>query len=151
MTATWSGFFPSGPADRTRHRVSLKRPCVTSSNAHTLWRTPVISRLFTLQPNTGQRCARATVHGSTACPWIPREPCKHDSNRSNCARCRTTVLPQSLSDPASQIRSWLAEAEAGRWQAWWQLTYYLMLTPESRAFGERTRLFRHRHAGMGRG
>ncbi len=44
--------------------------------------------------------------------------------------------PPIASNPASQIRSWLAEAEAGRWQAWWQLSYYLMLTPESRAFGE---------------
>ena len=44
--------------------------------------------------------------------------------------------PPIAADPASQILTWLAEAEAGRWQAWWQLTYYLMLTPESRAFGD---------------
>ncbi len=44
--------------------------------------------------------------------------------------------PPIAPDPAGQIHAQLAEAEAGRWQAWWQLTYYLMLTPESRAFGD---------------
>ena len=44
--------------------------------------------------------------------------------------------PPIAPDPAGQIRARLAEAEAGRWRAWWQLTYYLMLTPESRAFGD---------------
>jgi len=44
--------------------------------------------------------------------------------------------PPIAPDPAGQILARLAEAEAGRWQAWWQLTYYLMLTPDSRAFGD---------------
>jgi hypothetical protein len=44
--------------------------------------------------------------------------------------------PPISPDPASQVLTQLAEAEAGRWQAWWQLTYYLMLTPESRGFGD---------------
>jgi hypothetical protein len=43
--------------------------------------------------------------------------------------------PPIAPDPAGQVRAKLAEAEAGAWQAWWQLTCYLMLTPESRAFG----------------
>jgi hypothetical protein len=43
------------------------------------------------------------------------------------------IPPPIAPDPASLILARLAEAEAGRWQAWWQLTYYLMLTPESRA------------------
>ena len=32
--------------------------------------------------------------------------------------------PPIAPDPAGQILALLAEAEAGRWQAWWQLTYY---------------------------
>jgi hypothetical protein len=44
-----------------------------------------------------------------------------------------SIPPPILPDPASQVLARLAEAEAGRWQAWWQLTYYLMLTPKSRA------------------
>jgi hypothetical protein len=43
--------------------------------------------------------------------------------------------PPIAPDPAGQVRAKLAEAEAGAWQVWWQLTCYLMLTPESRAFG----------------
>ena len=43
------------------------------------------------------------------------------------------LQPPIVPDPASEVLARLAEAEAGRWQAWWQLTYYLMLTPESRA------------------
>jgi hypothetical protein len=43
--------------------------------------------------------------------------------------------PPLVTDLSNQILTRLAEAEAGRWQAWWQLTYYLMLTPESRGFG----------------
>ena len=44
--------------------------------------------------------------------------------------------PPIAPDPASEVLTRLAEAEAGRWEAWWQLTYYLMLTPESPAFGD---------------
>ena len=44
-----------------------------------------------------------------------------------------SIPPPIVPDPASQVLARLAEAEAGRWQAWWQLTYYLMLTPKSRA------------------
>ena len=43
--------------------------------------------------------------------------------------------PPIAPDPAAQVLARLGEAESGRWQAWWQLTYYLMLTPESRGFG----------------
>ena len=43
--------------------------------------------------------------------------------------------PPIAPDPPAKFCARLAEAEAGRWQAWWQLTYYLMLTPKSRAFG----------------
>jgi hypothetical protein len=41
--------------------------------------------------------------------------------------------PPIAPNPASRVLARLAEAEAGRWQAWWQLTYDLMLTPKSRA------------------
>ena len=44
-----------------------------------------------------------------------------------------SIPPPIVPDPASKVLAQLAEAEAGRWQAWWQLTYYLMLTPKSRA------------------
>ena len=44
-----------------------------------------------------------------------------------------SIPPPIVPDPANQVLARLAEAEAGRWQAWWQLTYYLMLTPKSRA------------------
>ena len=44
--------------------------------------------------------------------------------------------PPIAPDPAAQVLARLEEAEGGRWQAWWQLTYYLMLTPESRGFGD---------------
>jgi hypothetical protein len=42
--------------------------------------------------------------------------------------------PPIAPDPGAQVLARLAESEGGRWQAWWQLTYYLMLTPESRGF-----------------
>ena len=58
------------------------------------------------------------------------------NSRSNCARWKTTALPRSRPTRPAKFCARLAEAEAGRWQAWWQLTYYLMLTPESRAFGD---------------
>ena len=87
-------------------------------------------------PSAGQRCARATVH------WF--DGVRLDSPGAVQAREQQEQLralqndrpPPIASNPASQILSWLAEAEAGRWQAWWQLSYYLMLTPESRAFGD---------------
>jgi hypothetical protein len=44
--------------------------------------------------------------------------------------------PPIAPDPVTQILTRLTEAEAGRWQAWCQLTYYLMLTSESRDFGD---------------
>lgn len=44
-----------------------------------------------------------------------------------------SIPPPIVPDPASKVLAQLAEAEGGRWQAWWQLTYYLMLTPQSRA------------------
>ncbi len=44
--------------------------------------------------------------------------------------------PPIAADPAGEVLARLAEAEGGRWQAWWPLTYYLMLTPESRGFGD---------------
>jgi hypothetical protein len=44
-----------------------------------------------------------------------------------------SIPPPIVPDPASKVLAQLAEAEAGRWQAWWQLTYYLMLAPKSRA------------------
>ena len=49
---------------------------------------------------------------------------------------KNDLPPLIAPDPGGQIRARLAEAEAGSWQAWWQLTHYLMLTPESRAFGD---------------
>ena len=44
--------------------------------------------------------------------------------------------PPITPDPASQVLARLEEAETGRWQVWWQVTYYLMLTPESSAFSD---------------
>jgi hypothetical protein len=44
--------------------------------------------------------------------------------------------PPIAADPASEIIALLADGEAGKWKAWWQLTYYLALTPESRSFGD---------------
>jgi hypothetical protein len=43
--------------------------------------------------------------------------------------------PPIAPDLADKILAQLAEAETGRWQAWWQLTRYLTLTPKSRGFG----------------
>jgi hypothetical protein len=39
-------------------------------------------------------------------------------------------------DPQGRIRALLAEAESGRWQAWWHVTVMLGLTPTSRGFGD---------------
>jgi hypothetical protein len=44
--------------------------------------------------------------------------------------------PPIAPDPAAQVLARLAEAEGGHWQAWWQLTYYMMLAPESRGFAD---------------
>jgi hypothetical protein len=44
--------------------------------------------------------------------------------------------PPLVPDLSNQILARLAEAEAGRWQAWWELTCYLLLTPESRGWGD---------------
>ena len=72
-----------------------------------------------------------------------------DSSDAAQARARQEQLralendrpPPIAPDPAAQILARLEEAEGGRWQAWWQLTYYLMLTPESRGFGDDTDYF----------
>jgi hypothetical protein len=42
--------------------------------------------------------------------------------------------PPIAPDPASQILARLTEAEAGRWQAWWPLTYYLMLSVRPKSY-----------------
>jgi hypothetical protein len=39
-------------------------------------------------------------------------------------------------DPPKRVRTLLADAEAGRWQAWWHLTLVMALTPKSRGFGD---------------
>lgn len=39
-------------------------------------------------------------------------------------------------DPSKSVRALLTDAEAGRWQAWWQLTLVLALTPKSRGYGD---------------
>lgn len=58
------------------------------------------------------------------------------------SRALKNELPPPIApDPASEVRALLAEAEAGRWQAWWQLTHYLLLTPESRVFGSEFNYF----------
>jgi hypothetical protein len=44
--------------------------------------------------------------------------------------------PPLVTDLSNQILARLAEAEDGRWQAWWRLTCYLQLTPQSRAGGD---------------
>jgi hypothetical protein len=44
------------------------------------------------------------------------------------------IRPPIAPDPAAEIHARLVEAESGRWQAWSQLTYFLTLTPQSRAF-----------------
>lgn len=46
--------------------------------------------------------------------------------------------PPIENDPAGRIRLLLAEAEAGRWEAWWQMTCFLAVTPKSRGFGDET-------------
>jgi hypothetical protein len=49
--------------------------------------------------------------------------------------------PPIVADPAGKVVALLTDAESGKWKAWWQLTYYLMLTPESRTFGDETEYF----------
>jgi hypothetical protein len=49
--------------------------------------------------------------------------------------------PPIATDRANQVLMRLSEAEAGRWQAWWGLTLYLMLTSKSRGFGNETEYF----------
>ena len=44
--------------------------------------------------------------------------------------------PPLAPDLSERILALLAEAESGRWQAWWQLTCHLKLTPESRGWGD---------------
>jgi hypothetical protein len=44
--------------------------------------------------------------------------------------------PPIAANPAAQVVARLDEAEGGRWQAWWQMTCYLTLTPESRGLGD---------------
>lgn len=76
--------------------------------------------------------ARATP---SACVSIPRK--SHAREQQARLRAWKNDRPPPIAvDPAGQILARLEEAEAGRWQAWWQLTYYSMLTPESRAFGD---------------
>ncbi len=43
--------------------------------------------------------------------------------------------PPLAPDLSERTLALLVEAESGRWQGWWQLTCYLQLTPESRAWG----------------
>jgi hypothetical protein len=58
--------------------------------------------------------------------------------------------PPIAPDPVGRILVLLGEAEAGRWQAWWQLTLFLMLTPESRTFGDELNYFIAAMAGWGK-
>jgi hypothetical protein len=44
--------------------------------------------------------------------------------------------PPLAPDLSKRILALLVEAESGRWQAWWQLTCHLKLTPESRGWGD---------------
>ncbi|WP_315750681.1 MULTISPECIES: hypothetical protein [unclassified Bradyrhizobium] len=47
-------------------------------------------------------------------------------------------LPPPIENPAGRIRSLLTEAESGRWEAWWQMTCFLAVTPKGRGFGDET-------------
>jgi len=49
--------------------------------------------------------------------------------------------PPLVPDLSDQIFVRLAEAEAGRWQSWWQLTSLLNLTPDSRGWGNELHYF----------
>ena len=51
-------------------------------------------------------------------------------------RALANARPPLVSDLPGEIELKLADAEKGRWQAWWQLTCYLKLTPESRGWGD---------------
>lgn len=42
--------------------------------------------------------------------------------------------PPIETDPAGRIRRLLGEVETGRWEAWWEMTVILLLTPKSRSF-----------------
>jgi len=44
------------------------------------------------------------------------------------------IPPPIASDPVAKVEELLAEAEAGRWEAWWQMTCFLTITPTSRGF-----------------
>jgi hypothetical protein len=58
-------------------------------------------------------------------------------NRKAQLRALEDSLPSPIeSDPAGKVRLLLAEAESGRWQAWWQMTVFLALTPKSRGYGD---------------
>ena len=46
------------------------------------------------------------------------------------------VRPPAVADLPGEISRVLARAEAGEWQAWWQLNLALTLTPESRGIGD---------------
>ena len=129
----WNGSSPLRLVDQPRRRASTQRPYSISSNAHSLSRMSLTSKLFTPLPNAGRRCARATRLGSTPFAWMHRRSRRPERTRSNCARWRTNLPPPIAPDPASRVLAKLAEAEAGAWHAWWQLTYDLMLTPKSRA------------------
>jgi hypothetical protein len=45
-----------------------------------------------------------------------------------------SLPPPIAPDPTVHILARLGQAEAGRWQAWWELIRYLTLTPQSRSF-----------------
>ena len=72
------------------------------------------------------------------------EPVRLDSQAAKDARqlqAQWRALDDNLPppvepDPPKRVRAFLADAEAGRWQAWWQLTLVLALTPKSRGFGD---------------
>ena len=146
---TYSGSFPSRRADQIRHWALTLKPCAISSSARSSSITSLISRRSTLPPSGGLRCARDMPCGLTGFAWIYRALRKPASSREQLRALENDLPPPIAPDPASQILSRLGEAEAGRWQAWWQLTHYLMLTPEEPSFRGRARIISSRRCRDG--
>jgi hypothetical protein len=59
----------------------------------------------------------------------------HGAQQEQLRALEANLPPPIAPSPATHVLALLVRAEAGQWEAWWQLTRFLTLTTKSRAFG----------------
>ncbi len=88
-----------------------------------------------LPPNVRRRCETRYASWFDSVRLDSPEVARFRAQQQQLRALEHDRPPPLAPDLSERIFALLTEAESGRWQAWWQLTCYLNLTPESRGWG----------------